>query len=1066
LDAGDSVTVLTPYAKSQPDAASFSTSIGTGQGDAHSPLVWIAIMDILLTAVTLSCPSDVFYPLFDGKVGTARDISFADDKISLASRLTSLQRKATTYSAATQIFRLDLAASKFRAFAITRQSGPHHLIVYGRGWEPKVVNMEEKGAIKYLGSLQDLNQTGKSDYGRMKSELSSTRQRLAGKACGITGVMRYVKGALIPKLAYIAKYSAVSIAKLQKLDCQLGQLFKHKLMLPKNFPDALLFGRRDQGGLGVPLLSQELMLAKVRTFHNVLRSPDFATRHAIEGMLYRMVLCTGQLHCERYLVKASPYNCWLQNIAHFCDIHKLCLRYRPSPMLRTNLTPGDIFTYYENNVENIVSIIGWSSHHYYVHKWERQNICPRSGLRPQYNNLTCDYVLHRLLHTTVGQWSKKLLISRKNMYEYQSHHMEELVAHTAPFVLPPVIPVVATIVSVPREPGAKYSIYTDGSWNQVATGPFDGQSVITSGGAVVIMEDSGRRILKSFRIPEMYVTSKKRAYVQEYVALQMGFRIRAEFPSAHVYTDCQSARTSLLSPAKLRNTALQDPRCPFRSLTHTGNSLHETVHHVRAHADRRKVFAALDTAEYGNLVADAVAEGSRRFPYTDLSAEDINQHLELCNSWVFSLAGSSQIIVDPLRELLGASDLEAYCQKKAADLKVHFSADQLTSLCSKPGLTMKQHSALLRLHFHKYWDDEQYSRHEPAWRGPCTCGCANVLNTWVSTCKRSDVLETLKATRSKLANLLSSFPRIWSILQGILQSEDAHLLWRGIWTPRWRTQISAVCSPPVGENHSLYWKKIQATTRSVGNILTDAALSLRSSSKTPDTGADVKKWSRRKRTSPTLKDAKQDRFEKCISVTGMKSIREYFPTLPRLTDAAVSETVPETVPEVAWETPKHVAHREGIATDAEPSVVPLTNRFMSLVTEDDDIISSASSEDECPALAAPPTKHVRFRTGHSGKVSVSTPTSLLSPQSDVHTTVSPSMVVRTLVLRPTDPDSRPSALRSADLESQSDDDIMTTHFTSRDRAPAKSYKKTRKKGTSPLEPLMGNKSAKQPSTLN
>jgi hypothetical protein len=47
---------------------------------------------------------------------------------------------------------------------------------------------------------------------------------------------------------------------------------------------------------------------------------------------------------------------------------------------------------------------------------------------------------------------------------------------------------------------------------------------------------------------------------------------------------------------------------------------------------------------------------------------------------------------------------------------------------------------------------------------------------------------------------------------------------------------------------------------------------------------------------------------------------------------------------------------------------------------------------------------------------------LLSPQSDVHTTVSPSMVVRTLVLRPTDPDSRPSALRSADLEPQSDDD--------------------------------------------
>jgi hypothetical protein len=121
----------------------------------------------------------------------------------------------------------------------------------------------------------------------------------------------------------------------------------------------------------------------------------------------------------------------------------------------------------------------------------------------------------------------------------------------------------------------------------------------------------------------MYVTSRKRAYVQEYLAFQMGFRLQAEFSSAHVYTDCQSARTSI-----------QDPRCPYRSRTHTGNNLHETVHRVRAHADCRKVIAALDTAEYGHLVDDSVAEGSTRFPYTDLSAEDTNQHLELCNSGI------------------------------------------------------------------------------------------------------------------------------------------------------------------------------------------------------------------------------------------------------------------------------------------------------------------------------------------------------------------------------------------------------------------------------------------------
>jgi hypothetical protein len=78
------------------------------QGDVARPYGWNAVYDILLRALTLQRQT-----LNDP---AAQEIAYADDLLSLTSHLPSLQQQADLVAAFAQIFELDLATSKFRAY--------------------------------------------------------------------------------------------------------------------------------------------------------------------------------------------------------------------------------------------------------------------------------------------------------------------------------------------------------------------------------------------------------------------------------------------------------------------------------------------------------------------------------------------------------------------------------------------------------------------------------------------------------------------------------------------------------------------------------------------------------------------------------------------------------------------------------------------------------------------------------------------------------------------------------------------------------------------------------------
>jgi Reverse transcriptase (RNA-dependent DNA polymerase) len=132
---------------------------GVPQGDVASPFGWNAVYDILLRALTFQRPT-----LNDP---TAQAIAYADDLLSLSSHLPSLQHQADLVASFAQIFELDLATSKFRAYEFPyhkvhpKQTATTPLTITIQG---KTIRFRQQGTLTYLGSQYDLDPANQSQH--------------------------------------------------------------------------------------------------------------------------------------------------------------------------------------------------------------------------------------------------------------------------------------------------------------------------------------------------------------------------------------------------------------------------------------------------------------------------------------------------------------------------------------------------------------------------------------------------------------------------------------------------------------------------------------------------------------------------------------------------------------------------------------------------------------------------------------------------------------------------------------------------------------------------------------
>jgi len=167
----------------------FTPGKSTGQGDVCSPITWLAVFDILLTALSRD-PSPTLFQLYDpsGSQYAAPEVSFADDLNSIAAALLGLQRRVDIVSGFTILTGMSTASSKPRLFHIPgvdepplSPSSPPGITIHTIGWVPSWILFPCQHSFKYLGVWYDtvlLPGQFSRQYSKLRTDLASSARLL------------------------------------------------------------------------------------------------------------------------------------------------------------------------------------------------------------------------------------------------------------------------------------------------------------------------------------------------------------------------------------------------------------------------------------------------------------------------------------------------------------------------------------------------------------------------------------------------------------------------------------------------------------------------------------------------------------------------------------------------------------------------------------------------------------------------------------------------------------------------------------------------------------------------
>ena len=220
----------------------FPATRGVPQGDVASPFGWNAVYDILLRALTLqrrTLPDPA-----------AQAIAYADDLLSISSTQTCLQQQADLVSAFAQIFELDLAHTKFRAYEF-----PYHRTHAQQPATPPVtlrvnnvdIPLRQTGTLTYLGSQYDLDPKGQSQFDHHQSQLDRHLHAIRHRPAPISSKIYVLQHALIPRLTYTSQFIPPTPKHLEALDKKILKWSRQILRLTPTFPAAAMASPHLQG---------------------------------------------------------------------------------------------------------------------------------------------------------------------------------------------------------------------------------------------------------------------------------------------------------------------------------------------------------------------------------------------------------------------------------------------------------------------------------------------------------------------------------------------------------------------------------------------------------------------------------------------------------------------------------------------------------------------------------------------------------------------------------------------------------------------------------------------------
>ena len=305
LDLGGRFIALTPYANSQLRRIKMKSATsrqhylllrslglihdrGLTQGDIKSPLGWILVFDILITALN-QCNHAKYpkAPIAGVHCYTLTPSVFLDDLTSLTSTRAHTQELAETISAFNGIFGTRFNPTKFRAMSTAADPTP--VYIYDWQWQPQEVPLADGDATAtVLGIELALGYKWTTQVQKVILKVRGIAKLMRASRAKPTTKAAVLVASTLESLTYVTSLSAWPLKQLQELRGEVSRLLVEVLHLPESHPHELLYAA--VGGAGLTDIVEASLKARARILTRCMHGP-WPACGAARGMMERAFPC-------------------------------------------------------------------------------------------------------------------------------------------------------------------------------------------------------------------------------------------------------------------------------------------------------------------------------------------------------------------------------------------------------------------------------------------------------------------------------------------------------------------------------------------------------------------------------------------------------------------------------------------------------------------------------------------------------------------------------------------------------------------------------------------------------
>ena len=318
-----------------------------GQGDVSSPLLWVAVFDMLLTALK-EIKNEFKTQDIDGRTVEVPDIAFADDLISITATIEGLQRKADIISGWCMATGVKVAVSKLRTFGIVwgvDKGKMETIVLTESGGGKKEVEVKADGIMTHLGITWNMDMYGDKQWKETKKVI----ERMGEVILRGTGRMRdkitTINYCLKATVLYRMQHCTWGLDKYKKLDIALNKILRKVTKNMSSYPGAGLMIDKEEGGLGLTAISDIAQDRKIKMLMSNIDKDD-ASGHAFKGMIgrgHRDAGNGGMEDTEMIMEDTLGKNTWMTSLIQWLGEMRIYLRSngsRKAPELATKVKEG------------------------------------------------------------------------------------------------------------------------------------------------------------------------------------------------------------------------------------------------------------------------------------------------------------------------------------------------------------------------------------------------------------------------------------------------------------------------------------------------------------------------------------------------------------------------------------------------------------------------------------------------------------------------------------------------------------------------------------------------------